>query len=137
MTWVVTKWVSRIPPVCPCQPINQIRFGIFLVNSLRSSYIILRFVVSNHQHTKHWDFKGEYSSTSREGRGVGDSDSRFPQVAPEKDVWEQSQTYLFQPSVQVPPCMQGWSWQCPGILWHEDRIDPAEWEGVSRGSMFV
>ena len=50
---------------------------------------------------------------------------RFPQVAPEKEVCEQSQTYLFQPSVQVPPCMQGWSWQWPGILWHDERIEPA------------
>ena len=41
---------------------------------------------------------------------------QFPQVAPVKLVWEQSQMYRFHPSVQLPPCIQGLSWQYPIIL---------------------
>ena len=48
----------------------------------------------------------------------------FPQVAPEKLVWEQSQINLFHPSVHLPPCIQGWSWHWPAMSWQDDRMDP-------------
>ena len=62
--------------------------------------------------------------------------SPSPHVAPAKLVCEQSQTYLFHPSVQEPPCMQGRPWHWPGILWHEERMEPEKIKQYKMDSSF-
>ncbi|MPC29006.1 hypothetical protein E2C01_022222 [Portunus trituberculatus] len=52
------------------------------------------------------------------------SHSPFPQVGPTKAVWEQSQMKRPQPSLQVPPCMQGLEEQEPPSLWQKLIMEP-------------
>ena len=50
--------------------------------------------------------------------------SPLPQVGPLKLVDEQSHRNRFQPSVHVPPFMQGCDSHCGGRTWHAGRMAP-------------